>query len=69
MPRPDAQVDGKEGVEKLWGKIERRGLGVLYDGSAATLGRCVCVGGVALPYVCEGGRSELHLCFWYILGT
>ena len=32
------QVDGKEGVKQLWSKIERRGLGVLYDGSAATLG-------------------------------
>jgi len=32
------QVDGKDGVQTLLNKIERRGLGVLYDGSAATLG-------------------------------
>jgi len=35
------QVDGKDGVQILLKKIERRGLGVLYDGSAATLGRSV----------------------------
>jgi len=32
------QVDGEDGVQILLKKIERRGLGVLYDGSAATLG-------------------------------
>merc|ERR1719163_200311 len=32
------QVEGKDGVQLLLSKIERRGLGVLYDGSFATLG-------------------------------
>ena len=32
------QVDGKDGIQLLLSKIERRGLGVLYDGSFATLG-------------------------------
>ena len=32
------QVDGKDGVQTLLQKMERRGIGVLFDGSAATLG-------------------------------
>lgn len=32
------QVDGKDGIQILLQKIERRGIGVLFDGSAATLG-------------------------------
>jgi hypothetical protein len=37
------QVKGAEGVKLLQEKIRTGGVGVLFEGSAATLGRCVCV--------------------------